>query len=226
MFIYARTLGVSEPMIKSAKQLPLVRSGIALLRSLARRSYHTATIRLYGLEFRSQESNAAQNATRSNWDVAINKRQDLEGYDPHAGWQSKSDFDQSCAERFARGEVLFSILVDHTLAHYGWLIFPARSIVIPEVDQIYQLPAGAAYLYDFYTHPAFRNRGMYQASLRQILAHLQSQGCSAAYIGVAPSNVPSCRAIEKLGFQAAATLGYRRIATNVRQWVQEHSALS
>lgn len=210
-------------MIKTAKQLPLVRSGMALLRSLARRSYHTAKIRLYGLQLDPHDASPAASLPFSNWNVAINQRPDLVGYDPHAGWQTKTAFLQSCSERLARGETLFSISVDKTLAHYGWLTCPARSIAIPEVDQTYELPAGAAYLYDFFTHPAFRQRGMYQASLQRILTELRSRDCTAAYIGVAPSNVPSCRAIEKQGFQPIATLGYRRIATNVRRWVQDHA---
>jgi len=207
-------------MIKNAKQLPLVRTGIALLRSLARRSYHTATIRVYHLELSGLESCNPLPTPNINWQVEINQHHDLAGYDPHTGWQSAEDFRQCAADRIARGETLFSITVDQTLAHYGWLVSATRSIAIPEVEQSYELPERSAYLYDFFTHPAFRNRGMYQASMQRILAHLQVQQCAAAYIGVAPSNVASCRAIEKLGFQPVATLGYRRIANQVRRWVQ------
>lgn len=205
-------------MIKTAKQLPLVQTGIALIRSLVRRSYHTATIRLYRLEL------SIPAATPSSlWQVAINHLDDLDGYDPQAGWQSTKAFCQTAAERITRGETLFSISVEGTLAHYGWLISPARTIAIPEVQQTYELPAGSAYLYDFFTHPAYRNRGMYQASMQRSLAHLQTLHCTAAYIGVDPSNLPSCRAIERLGFTPAATLGYRRIANQVRRWVAEPS---
>jgi RimJ/RimL family protein N-acetyltransferase len=204
-------------MIKTAKQLPLLRSSIALFRSLLRQSYHTATIRLYRLELSHLPA-----TSETPWQVEINQHHDLAGYDPQVGWQSAEDFRRCADERFARSEMLFSISVDQKLAHYGWLIYPTRMITIPEVGQSYELPEDSAYLYDFFTHPAFRKRGMYQASLQRILVHLSSQQCTAAYIGVAPSNVPSCRAIEKLGFQPVATLGYRRIATNVRRWVEDH----
>jgi RimJ/RimL family protein N-acetyltransferase len=207
-------------MIKTAKQLPLVRSGIAWLRSFARRGYHTATIRLYRLELATLESCSSPASPNSNWQVAINRLHDLEGYDPQSGWQSIAAFRQVASGRIAQGETLFSISVDQTLAHYGWLVSSTRSIVIPEVEQSYEMPTGAAYLYDFFTHPAYRNRGMYQASMHCILAHLRSLQCPTAYIGVAPSNHASCRAIEKLGFQPVATLGYRRIASQVRRWVQ------
>lgn len=206
-------------MIKTAKQLPLLRSGIALFRSLLRQSYHTATIRLYRMDL-----NEPSAATKSPWQVELNQHQALAGYDPQVGWQSTEEFRRCAHERFARSETLFSISVDQTLAHYGWVIYPTRSIAIPEVAQHYELPERSAYLYDFFTHPAFRQRGMYQASLQRILAHLSTQQCPAAYIGVAPSNVPSSRVIEKLGFQPSATLGYRRIATNVRRWVEDHAA--
>jgi len=213
-------------MIEIAKQLPLMRTGATLLRSLVRRSYHTATIRLYGLDVDSSASNRPGNMSGANWNVGINQQSDLDCYDPNVGWQNASDFRRSCADRITRGDSVFTINVEQTLVHYGWLSCPTRCIEITEVDQTYVVDPGAAYLYDFFTHPAFRNRGMYQASMRRILDYLPSQGRSTAYIGVAPNNVASCRAIEKLGFLPVATLGYRRIATNVRRWVQQHSPSS
>lgn len=71
-------------------------------------------------------------------------------------------------------------------------------------------PAGSAYVYESFTDPALRGRGIYPLALACICAELSSRGIGEAWIAVDPDNAPSLRAISKAGFQPAFTLDIRR----------------
>jgi GNAT superfamily N-acetyltransferase len=68
---------------------------------------------------------------------------------------------------------------------------------------------GAAYLYNFYTVPELRNKGIYQALLGEILQKRFAEGAPRTYITAA---IPTFRrAVEHVGFQLTATDTHTRL---------------
>jgi len=74
-------------------------------------------------------------------------------------------------------------------------------------------------IYDCYTFPAFRSRGIYTDSLIRMLRQIRHEGVSRSLIAVAPDNIPSIRAIEKVGFSPLyrATISQRFGRTRLRE---------
>jgi len=56
-------------------------------------------------------------------------------------------------------------------------------------------------IYDCYTPPAFRANGYYTDSLIRMLRQIRDAGAARALIAVDPGNIPSIKAIERVGFR-------------------------
>jgi hypothetical protein len=70
-------------------------------------------------------------------------------------------------------------------------------------------PAGAAYVYESFTVPAARGRGLYPFALASICARLAGR-IETIWVAVEADNPASLRAVSKAGFEAAFRRSYRR----------------
>lgn len=70
--------------------------------------------------------------------------------------------------------------------------------------------AGCAGIYDCYTLPEHRSKGIYTGSLIQLVGMFAEEGAERALIAVDPGNRPSIKGIEKAGFQPYCQLTRRR----------------
>jgi GNAT superfamily N-acetyltransferase len=69
--------------------------------------------------------------------------------------------------------------------------------------------AGLVGLYDIFTAPAARGRGLARALCARLLALAQDQGARTAYLQVDAANAPARKVYARLGFQDAYTYHYR-----------------
>ena len=152
--------------------------------------------------------------------VARDRFEDLACYAPAERWQPTVDaFLQSATERLENGEHCYTHVENGVLAHYGWLSDRQESTFMDEVHQSWTLPPGAAVAYGFYTHPRFRGRGIYAASLGRMISDAKAiPGLGEIYICVRADNKPSRRVIEKLGFVYDRSFHERRRFRSVRRW--------
>lgn len=93
----------------------------------------------------------------------------------------------------------------------GWLAFLALPL---------PLAPGETYVFDTYTSPALRGRGLQPALLAAVLAAAQRSGATRASAAIEPHNRPSVRAFERLGFRRVGTLasfGIGRLRRVVRR---------
>lgn len=88
---------------------------------------------------------------------------------------------------------------------YGWVA--ARSASIGELGLAFSLPAGARYLWDFATLPAWQGRGLYPRLLQAILAQ-EAPAAERLWIIHAPENLPSGAGMSKAGFEPVGTLSF------------------
>ena len=101
--------------------------------------------------------------------------------------------------------------------HASW-VTTARAWT-SEIKAFISPPVGDAYVYESFTRPETRGRGIYPFALTSICAALADQRVARVWVGVEADNVASIRAIGKGGFENAFELGFQRAWGRVR--VQE-----
>lgn len=120
---------------------------------------------------------------------------------------------------------LYSRVERGTLVHYGWTTMPQERAPDAALGLEFIPPAGSAALWDYFTHPAARGRGLYLESLRQCLHDaVELDGATQAFIYVDAANGPSRRVIERAGFSYRGSLvSVRRLLWTRRYatWVGE-----
>jgi GNAT superfamily N-acetyltransferase len=117
----------------------------------------------------------------------------------------------AAVRRIDQRQHCFTAIEDGILVHYGWLQLNRQTIEITEVGMKIDLPPSTAVLYDFYTEPSARGRGLYRRALRHIVADAFAAGADRAFIGAMEGNRPSRKGIESAGFKPYLRLTHRRL---------------
>lgn len=133
---------------------------------------------------------------------------DLRYYERSSKEQQPPDaYHKMALERMAQGYHLYTFVVQGRLLHYGWLIERQVRGVDGWVDQAYFPPQDTAVLFDHFTHPSARGRGLYFRALCQLLHDARDLAqARQAHVTVFGSNAPSRHVIEKVGFQHEGSL--------------------
>jgi len=133
---------------------------------------------------------------------------DLEHYERVSKEQHEPDaYRTMAAERRAQGFHLYTLVERARLLHYAWLIPRQTRGEDGWVDQVYFPPPDTAVLFDHFTHPLARGRGLYFQALCRLLHDARDVArARQAYVTVFGSNEPSRHVIEKVGFQLEGSL--------------------
>lgn len=98
--------------------------------------------------------------------------------------------------RFEAGHHICILTQGRTIATYGW-INAGDSHQIGELNLWMTLPPNTEILYDFFTLPEFRGKGLYPSLLKNIV----NRNRAVKIIYILEANEGSRRGIEKAGFQ-------------------------
>jgi RimJ/RimL family protein N-acetyltransferase len=137
---------------------------------------------------------------------------DLQYYERSSKEQQSPDvYRTQAVERRAQGFHLYTFVEDGRLLHYAWLIERQTRGEDGWVDMVYFPPPETAVLFDHFTHPVARGRGLYfQAVCRLLHDARKIEGARQAYVTVFASNGASRHVIEKAGFQYEGSLCKKR----------------
>jgi GNAT superfamily N-acetyltransferase len=144
---------------------------------------------------------------------------DLVLYRPSsAGDLPASDFLAQAKERLALGHHVYTWAEGGVLLHYAWL---EERTERAGSDFHHEFPLGgpAAVLWNDYTWPAARGRGLQTRSIQRRLRDAAAAGHERMFIGVLADNTPSRHNIEKLGFRYCASGWARYRFGRVRLWI-------
>lgn len=134
--------------------------------------------------------------------------EDLQYYQPTDGdQQPAAQYQNAASQRLAAGHHLYTAVENGRLIQYGWLIDRQTQGDDAELGQtFYPLPDSAA-LYDYWTHPVARGRGLHFAALCQRLHDAYDlAGARQAYTYIYSDNAASIRGALKAGFQYQGSL--------------------
>lgn len=99
--------------------------------------------------------------------------------------------------------------------------FHRSTPVLAAPDGWLALPEGVVCLEDSATDPAYRGRGIAPAAWREIARTLRAEGTRAIVTKIAVDNVPSQRAVAKVGFREIGTMRLRGCPTRSRPRVED-----
>jgi CelD/BcsL family acetyltransferase involved in cellulose biosynthesis/GNAT superfamily N-acetyltransferase len=102
-----------------------------------------------------------------------------------------------------RGARCYVALSGSAIAAYVWITV-GKTVEVPELGGSIELGPKQAYLFDCYTLPSFRGRGLYPLLLRKAMS--RATGCTKAFIVSEQGNAASKRGIEKAGFRLVQSI--------------------
>ncbi len=94
------------------------------------------------------------------------------------------------------------------LLHASWVTTSAAWT--REIEAFVVPPPGDAYVYESFTRPEARGRGVYPFALSGICSWAAEAGLSAVWVAVESANPASLRAIRKAGFEPSYSMRYSR----------------
>jgi GNAT superfamily N-acetyltransferase len=113
------------------------------------------------------------------------------------------------ARRFAAGHAAVVSEYEGAVAFIAWLAF--RELRVDELALTWRIPSQNAVLYDVYTMPEHRGKGLYPAALVWAKTKLGELNISRCWIYAERSNAASLRGIAKAGFEYAGNMRSLRI---------------
>jgi ribosomal protein S18 acetylase RimI-like enzyme len=96
------------------------------------------------------------------------------------------------------------------LLHASWVTTCAAWT--RELRRYVHPPPGSAYVYESFTDPAARGRGIYPAALRALASWLAERDIPRLWVAVEEDNFPSLKAVSKAGFAEQFVVRYVRRA--------------
>ena len=130
--------------------------------------------------------------------------EDASIYERDIGTDSRSTF----RARLSESTTCYLVMVDDRAVHATWCTTAGART--REIEALLIPPAGDAYVYESYTRPEVRGRGVYPYALGQIAADLSRHAVRHVWVAVEGSNAASLRAVAKAGFEPRFAIGYRR----------------
>lgn len=129
---------------------------------------------------------------------------DADRYARAIGTESPTTF----KARLSESTRCYLVVADGLVVHATWMTTAAAWT--REVRRYFRPPPGDAYVYESFTRPEVRGRGVYPWALTNIAARLGAAGIRRLWIGVETDNEPSLRAVSKAGFQPVCEVAYQR----------------
>jgi ribosomal protein S18 acetylase RimI-like enzyme len=130
--------------------------------------------------------------------------EDASIYERDIGTDSRSTF----RARLVEGTTCYLVIADERAVHATWCT--TTGAWTREIGAVLIPPAGDAYVYESYTRPEVRGRGVYPYALGRIAAELSGRAVRCVWVAVEASNTASLRAVAKAGFEPSFVIGYRR----------------
>ena len=119
-----------------------------------------------------------------------------------------TDSPRSWRARLSDTTVCYAVRLDGGLVHTSWVT--TGCAWTREVGASFCVSPPDAYVYESFTHPGARGKGIYPFALGGICKRLADRGVEVLWVAVESANVASLRAVAKAGFAESFRIAYRR----------------
>ena len=185
------------------------------IRRSSRWMRHAGEFRIYRMA-----SDAARELDAEGTNLRVNAIPDLLRYAPAAANDAtRAEFLRKALHRLEIGQIVFTCADDDRLLHYSWLI-PCTEEAGSEFGHRYAFAEPSALLWNGYTHPSARGRGLHQASIRARARYVAAHELASGIVtGVRSDNGPSRHNIEKLGFEYVGSAWLKQRFGKSERWL-------
>lgn len=185
------------------------------LQALAKRLQQTRPLRwLYSnhyLLLHAVEAAQTLPAPPHGGGLRCNELDDLALFEQTERWLPADVFTAEARRRVAEGLRLYTAVDGQRLLHYGWLVPQQAQAWLPYVHQHYRFPEGTAVLFNAYTHPAARGRGLHLKSMQRRAADAAVlPGTRWIYMAIESGNAASRTVAARVGLRCVDVL-YERV---------------
>lgn len=111
-------------------------------------------------------------------------------------------------QRLGDGTRCYVVESEGRIVHATWTT--TSRAWVREIQRYFVPPAGDVYIYESYTRPEARGRGIYPFAIGALASELAGQGSIRMWVGVEDDNPASLRAVGKGGFEEAFSIRYTR----------------
>lgn len=119
-------------------------------------------------------------------------------------------------QRLLEGQVCAVARHETDVVAYCWLA--STPVRVAEIGHVVVPGLEDVYLYDAFTVPAWRGRGLFSTLLRHLLAFAHARGRKRALIFALARNRASRRAIERAGFEISHSVSRVELCGRERLW--------
>ena len=119
-----------------------------------------------------------------------------------------TDSARTFASRLTESTRCFVVVEAERLVHATWMT--ASAAWTREIHAYVHPPKGQAYVYESFTRPEMRGRGVYPFALREICRRAAARGLSQMWVAVEADNPPSLKAVRKAGFEEIYRIDFER----------------
>ena len=113
------------------------------------------------------------------------------------------------AARSARGDRIF--VAHHHGIIVAYIFATTEECTVGEIDDSLDVAQNEVYLYDAYTRPVFRGKGIYSYLITKATEYFKNESYEHAMIFSTKDNLSSNRGIERGGFKLYETVQYHNI---------------
>jgi GNAT superfamily N-acetyltransferase len=124
--------------------------------------------------------------------------------------------------RFEAGVRCFVGWLADEIVTYGWL--SQHDEYVGELERVYRMLPGDAYIWHCETAPAYRSQGLYGALLSYITGKLRGESVRRVWIGANLENQPSLRGFARAGFLPVVEVAHVRVARLCCLWLRFHKS--
>jgi RimJ/RimL family protein N-acetyltransferase len=143
----------------------------------------------------------------ANDGLKCNDRRDLALFEQTERWLPPDEFAREAERRMQEGLKVYTAAQDGRLLHYAWLVPLQQTAWLPYVSQHYRFPPATAVMFNDYTHPAARGRGLHTRSMRRrIWDAVHVFGAQRVYVSIETSNAASRAVAQKTGLRCVDVL--------------------
>lgn len=174
-----------------------------LLLGPTRRVWSRTELRFY--VFNADALRALPNPRRFHRD----DRDDLQRYERLSfhDQMPKELFLSTSDERLRNGQHVYTLVEDGVLLHYLWMAERYTFSPDPKTGLAFLPPEGSSAVWNSFTHPRARRRGLFKQSLSQAVHDAVAlAGAKRVYGTAVAENIASRRAMESVGFLYAGSL--------------------